>query len=891
MMTTPLPRVMAALALLASCAPSAEPPIDSREVIDSSTSDASSAERDALVAPSHDAADSFSVDPELPCPTGHALRESGACIPVGIQGCAEMFINPVTGLCEPGPEDCPPGHIADFSAGCTSVNLPGCVDAFINPETGLCDPKPEDCPPGHMPVFDEGCVRVGVTDCHPSFVDPLTGHCEVDPSLCGDNELPVPTQGCVSLDPPAGCGEGPFGNIAPMSGDVFIDPSASTSGADGSQGAPYATLAKGLRAVTQGGRLVLASGTYPESLPIDASISVIGRCSSMVTLTGPPGADPFGSALVQIEGAHVVRLTDLSLSPETIGMHIALGAQVTLERVRVKAASDKGIVLTGSGTSLSASRLQVSDTLNIWDYSGYGIEVLSGAALTLTESALLDNTSAGIFLQNVGTEALIQDVAVIGTMPEFDGWSGMGIWAQYGASVTLEESVILDSYASGLNLLLAPSSGTLREVYVARTRYASQDYQYGVGLEVSGGTLTLESVVLSDNQGGGLNLFDGAQVDAKYLFAHDNQTDINGYLGAGINVVGGSTMTLEGATMAANHSGGIIVSNAGSHAELSDLLVTGGQASVGGRDGVGIWVGLSSAITLRRAIVTDNLAAGVALVDTLQESTLSDLVIARTMYDGIGQAGPGLLMERVGDVKVERAAVHASHGAGVLVTGAAADVTLSDLLVTETMHSPNGANGMSIAVRLGAKVSLQRAALLGSFYAGAWLDSTDTAVDFDAVMIAGSRPSATQKPGGVGLLVALGAGATMTQSAIIDNVEVGVDVVQSSMALTQSIVSQTRAGDDERYGDGVIAVQQSVAELKGVVTKGNARAGIFFGQSGGSLSQCLAMDNTMGLVTQGAHESAPLDIADDNITVNNLQNRMSDQDLDIPNFATETPSL
>ena len=98
----------------------------------------------------------------LPCPIGHAEDEAGACIPVGIQGCADIFINPMTGLCEPGPEDCPPGHIPVFGEGCQSVNISGCVGSFIDPETGLCDPKPEDCPPGHMPVFDEGCVRVGV---------------------------------------------------------------------------------------------------------------------------------------------------------------------------------------------------------------------------------------------------------------------------------------------------------------------------------------------------------------------------------------------------------------------------------------------------------------------------------------------------------------------------------------------------------------------------------------------------------------------------------------------------------------------------------------------------------------------------------------------------------
>ena len=42
--------------------------------------------------------------PPNPCPTGHVPGADGVCMPVGIQGCAEMFIDPETGLCDPRPE-------------------------------------------------------------------------------------------------------------------------------------------------------------------------------------------------------------------------------------------------------------------------------------------------------------------------------------------------------------------------------------------------------------------------------------------------------------------------------------------------------------------------------------------------------------------------------------------------------------------------------------------------------------------------------------------------------------------------------------------------------------------------------------------------------------------
>ena len=58
-----------------------------------------------------------------------------------------------------------------------------------------------------------------------------------------------------------------------------------------------------------------------------------------------------------------------------------------------------------------------------------------------------------------------------------------------------------------------------------------------------------------------------------------------------------------------------------------------------------------------------------------------------------------------------------------------------------------------------------------------------------------------------------------------------------------------------------------------------------------SASQSLARDNTLGLVTQGAHPTEPLSIGDDNIILGNTQDLMSDQALAVPNLSMETPSM
>src|SRR5262245_12542773 len=64
------------------------------------------------------------------CPSGQVEAPAGGCMPVGIQGCAEMFLEE-NGLCYPTIDKCPPGTIPKFSEGCVPVGIPGCAQEFI----------------------------------------------------------------------------------------------------------------------------------------------------------------------------------------------------------------------------------------------------------------------------------------------------------------------------------------------------------------------------------------------------------------------------------------------------------------------------------------------------------------------------------------------------------------------------------------------------------------------------------------------------------------------------------------------------------------------------------------------------------------------------------------
>jgi len=82
------------------------------------------------------------------CPSGSIAQPDGTCMPVGIQGCAEVFLGP-DHLCHPSMAKCAdhPGTIPKFDEGCVPVGIQGCAKLFME-DDGLCHPTMAKCPAG-----------------------------------------------------------------------------------------------------------------------------------------------------------------------------------------------------------------------------------------------------------------------------------------------------------------------------------------------------------------------------------------------------------------------------------------------------------------------------------------------------------------------------------------------------------------------------------------------------------------------------------------------------------------------------------------------------------------------------------------------------------------------
>ena len=136
-----------------------------------------------------------------------------------------------------GVAGCPTGSVPWTDGSCMPIGIQGCADIFIE-EDGLCHPRMAKCPAGTIPKFDEGCVPVGIQGCAEVFLED-DGLCHPTMDKCPAGTFAVPQQGCLPIDGPDGCGSGTWGNLQedPNMETVWVDPSVVASG-DGSQANP-----------------------------------------------------------------------------------------------------------------------------------------------------------------------------------------------------------------------------------------------------------------------------------------------------------------------------------------------------------------------------------------------------------------------------------------------------------------------------------------------------------------------------------------------------------------------------------------------------------------------------------------------------------------------------
>jgi hypothetical protein len=327
--------------------------------------------------------------------------------------------------------------------------------------------------------------------------------------------------------------------------------------------------------------VVIAAGTYDEPVLIQDAIEVVGRCPSMVKVTGSLDFGGVTAAIVldQVDGAGVRRL-------EVSGSQIlSLSSKdVTIDGVVVRGAVLGGILLQGG--QMTVTHTWVHDTLTdpVTGDFGDGVDANNHAQLTIEHSAITASRRLSLYLSSKTTIAHVEDSLIEPVLAPTDVGLRLGILTNAKATLELVNSVVTGVRGKGISVGSADTKGSILHSEVRDTLAQEGTGEFGDGVVV----------------------FDAASVD------------------------------ITGSVLFRNRRVGLFA-NTGAVATLDATLVTRTATDPGNLnpDGTAVVVQEGSTVTVRRSVISDNggngLSAGIggAVVhlesSTVERSSLSQV--------------------------------------------------------------------------------------------------------------------------------------------------------------------------------------------------------------------------------------------------------------------------
>ncbi|MBD90212.1 MAG: hypothetical protein CL940_07730 [Deltaproteobacteria bacterium] len=583
--------------------------------------------------------------------------------------------------------------------------------------------------------------------------------------------------------------------------------------------------------VQPGGRIVFAAGDYDQGILVSKSISLVGRCSSMVTLSGVREG-VFVPTILEVQGYVEASVSDLTISGPGFGLFAHSGAQTSISRVSFKMTHTGGIAAYGLGTTVEASEVWVSDTkLDAEGSYGRGIEAGGGATLSVSRSRVSDNHTSGIVAFS-DAMVTVSEVWVSGTKLNAAGLSGRGIDAVTGASLSVSRTLISHNDSGGI---LGSGSGT---------------------------TLTASEVWVSDTK------------QVAY-----------GPLSVGIVAHDGASVSVSGSRVSDNHSYGVLSIGSGAALTLSEVWVSGTKLNAEGLDGRGIVAQEGASLSVSGSRVSDNHTLGLAAHDSGTTVEASDVWISGTQLDVDGLYGFGITLNGGASVSLSGSKVSDNHSSGIAAFDSGTTVAASEVWVSGTKLNAEGVSGFGVVAQDGAIFSLSGSRLSDNHLSGVFAIGEGTMVTTSEVWVSDTRPDADGFFG-FGMEAASDAILSVSGSYLSDNHTVAVAFFESGGSVTESLLESTKFGGN-LLGDGLMATG-SVVTVTGVISRDNARAGVLFDKSDGELSKSLITQNAIGLANQGLPGA---EISDDNVIEGNDQDRIDDGDLEVPDEAMSLPSL
>ncbi|MDP2313044.1 MAG: right-handed parallel beta-helix repeat-containing protein [Pseudomonadota bacterium] len=584
------------------------------------------------------------------------------------------------------------------------------------------------------------------------------------------------TDGCVEVG--AACPAGDWAEALPGSGVWYVSPGGTGDGT--SMASPLGSVAAAIAAAAAGDTVALAKGTYDEAITVTGEVRIQGACAAETTLTA--SAITEADAVVTLDGG-TLALRDLQVS-DAPGMGLsAAGGTLDVDGVAfvgntVYNAYLESATVTVNDALFAEGRPRPSDGLY-----GYGLTLIGGT-LELTDSAVVHNTGVGVKLKD-GT-ASIDGLAIAETEPRASDLTlGDGIELQGTEAATLTGLVVEDVHYRGIGLS-DEADATLSDSVVRGVAPQASDggNAYGVTV-VSYARLAVERSFFDRNGGGILT------------YTADDADDYSVSL------------------------------------SVTDTVMRGGVRPPGLTvGGFGIVNNAIGALTVSRAVFTDNEGEAISFQRGGMTATLTDIRAERSGAKGNGGAG---IYVAGADVTVERASLVDNATVGIVAMGAAS-VTATDVYVAAPALAPGSMGPAGIFVTGLESLALSRVLIEDVAYLGLYAELT-SAVTVSDLVARRVAPDADDTYG-VGVVLNGNDAARLERADVSDTRLAGVDIVGIAEIYDLRVTRTTSSAGFGYLGVGVLLESAQVTGARWVV-EDSQNAGVGLNDSALTVSDVL----------------------------------------------------
>jgi len=764
-----------------------------------------------------------------------------------------------------------------------------------------------------MALIGGGCHPVG-SPCPDTWFPNSDGGCEPILDDCPDLTLSLFGGGCLAVGPGDDCGQGTWGGASGGSGSGitwYVWGGYEEEDSDGTKWKPFKTISEAVELISAGDTIIIGAEDggrdYDEAVSVyEDDISVVGRCSKLVTVSGETKLTSELSAAVRAVYAEGMSISGVTVSGPGGGIGFIGGGGHRVESVAVSGNGDNGIMVIGSDSVVVK---QVAVVGNGGLDGGTGISVWDSDDFQISESVLSGNNLVGFYAE--GASCALERCLVTGTIDE-DKAEGGG----YGVNVHSSADVSLVDSAVMYNLDTEILAGTNSKLSVVRTLVADSGFdaadtdQPGVAVQ-DGAAGVIDEAVIRGNVGCGILIADAVATVSNSLVT--GSRGVTGASGRGIQVQSSSeTSLVESCFIVGNFGSGIIVSAAS--LDLMHSVVSRTRGNLDGTDGRGLGLELEASVSVDSCLLDSNREVGmVALHDSslevkrtlVRDTQPEDIAGENTAGHGIGVQdgasadisdstiwgstdvglfvdGGSLIMvnSRIGhtqsradgmfglgfeglnsQIDLSWCAFDDNAGGGGLF-GHKATVQVEGGLIRGPVDDPSAEGATGLAIVTASAFQGNDITISGSYGFGV-VASNSSSVDLAGSVVAHTTPE-TGGFFGAGILAQSNSQLTVSAGNVLDNFGGGVEIYNASGSVLDSRVVSVNESSGvwlvdgelvpgaEPFADGVSVTGDGDATISGNLVSGCKRAGILFDSSTGSLSDNVISSNKFGVVIQNS---------------------------------------